>query len=79
MKQKEIYTDLEKPGIDSTTFYLKLDSHWLNEHIEKSKDFHDLIIGVDLDFVGSPTTEGENIVYKMKAISDKAKKLFIAE
>ena len=76
---KEIYTDLEKkdyPGVTHTSFNLKLDKKWA---VEFDPFEGGLIIGKDIDFVGEPTIEGDNIIYKMKAISDKAKKMFIAE
>ena len=73
---KEIYTDLEKPGVGHTSFNLKSDKDWVTTF-----DMLDtqLTIGVDIEFVGEPTREGDNMIYKIKAISDKAKKMFIAE
>ena len=73
--KKEIYTDLEKkdyPGVAHTSFNLKLDQKWA---VEFDPFEGGLIIGHDIDFVGEPTIEGDNIIYKIKAISDKAKKI----
>lgn len=73
MKQKEIYTDLEKREPDEV-FTLKLEEGW-------RKDFEDvnLVVGKDILFIGEPVIEKGTITYKIKIISDRAKKMFIAE
>lgn len=72
---KEIYTDLEKPEIESTTFNIKLEKGWLN-HL---KDV-ELKVGEDIAFIGEPKQiEKGYVTYTVKLISDKAKKLFMAE
>lgn len=77
--KKEIYTDLEKkdyPGVAHTSFNLKLDRPWA---VTFDMLEHQLTIGIDIDFIGEPIMEGNDMIYKMKAISDKAKKMFIVE
>lgn len=79
---KEIYTDLEKKDTDPI-LNIKKDTTWA-----KTFDFlkNELTLGIDFEIVGaditiknSPTREDDEIIYKIKVISDKAKKMFIAE
>jgi hypothetical protein len=74
---KEVYTDLEKPGVNGTSFNLKLDQKWA---IEFDPFEGGLIVGHDIEFIGEPIIGKDGMLeYKIKAISDKAKKMFIAE
>lgn len=73
---KEIYTDLERPGTESTHFNLKLDKPWLGYDLFTEG----LIVGKDIEFIGEPIMGEDGILqYKIKALSNKAKKMFIAE
>lgn len=76
LNMKEVYTDLEKPGVNGTSFNLKLDKKWI---VEYDPFEGGLILGRDIEFVGKPIKDGDEWTYKIKAISDKAKKMFIAE
>lgn len=77
---KEIYTDLEKkdyPGVAHTSFNLKLDKKWA---VEFDPFEGGLIVGHDIEFIGEPIIGKDGMLeYKIKALSDKAKKMFIAE
>jgi len=74
---KEIYTDLEKPGINGTSFNLKLKQKWWA--VEYDPFEGGLIVGKDIEFIGEPIKDGDEWIYKIKALSDRAKKMFIAE
>jgi len=77
---KEIYTDLEKkdnPGVAHTSFNLKLDQKGV---VEFDPFEGGLIIGHDIEFIGDTIIGKDGMLeYKIKALSDKAKKMFIAE
>ena len=74
---KEIYTDLEKKSDSSgTTFKIILEKDWVKKFDEINVE---LIYGEDIIFEEKPKKQKDGIVYTFKAISDKAKKLFIAE
>lgn len=74
---KEVYTDLEKkPGTSETTFKIILDKDWMSKFNELDVE---LIYGEDIVFDGKPKKQKDTVIYTFKAISDKAKKLFIAE
>lgn len=66
-----------KPGINSEVFKLKFDKGWMEGQVLEAGI--DLVVGEDIEFIGEPKQEGDYMVHSFKALSEKAKKLFIAE
>lgn len=69
---KEIYTDLEKPGINSKTFTIKLDDNWFKQNRNIT-----LILGEDFNLLpDEPEIEKGIFTYKIKLTDIGQKKIF---